>query len=53
MFDMIREWPRYVKVPLPIAKVSMRIFFPPLLEGIEFCLLKVDVKILVGINGCM
>lgn len=21
MFEMIREWPRYVKVPLPIAKV--------------------------------
>ena len=22
MFDMIREWPRYVKVPFPIAKVK-------------------------------
>lgn len=24
MFDMIREWPRYVKLPFPIAKVINR-----------------------------
>lgn len=23
MYDVIREWPRYVKVPFPIAKVIM------------------------------
>lgn len=22
MYDVIREWPRYVKVPFPIAKVN-------------------------------
>lgn len=22
MYDMIREWPRYVKLPFPIAKVK-------------------------------
>jgi len=22
MYDVIREWPRYVNVPLPIAKVG-------------------------------
>lgn len=25
MFDMIREWPRYVNVPFPIAKASVYI----------------------------
>lgn len=24
MFDVIREWPRYVKVPFPIAKVKIQ-----------------------------
>lgn len=27
MHDMIREWPRYVKVPLPVAKVNMQPFY--------------------------
>lgn len=25
MFDMIREWPRYVNVPFPLAKASVYI----------------------------
>lgn len=26
MYDVIREWPRYVKVPFPIAKVKIQPF---------------------------
>lgn len=26
MFDTIREWPRYVKVPFPIAKVGLQVW---------------------------
>ncbi|KAF3657494.1 NADH dehydrogenase [ubiquinone] 1 alpha subcomplex subunit 9, mitochondrial [Capsicum annuum] len=32
MFDMIREWPRYVNVPLPIAKASVYIEGFPLAQ---------------------
>lgn len=24
MYETIREWPRYVKIPFPIAKVNIR-----------------------------
>lgn len=27
MYDMIREWPRYVKLPFPIAKVTDKIVY--------------------------
>lgn len=37
MYDMIREWPRYVKVPFPLAKVHSQYIRAIGNESFECC----------------